>query len=496
MKPNSNESIQLAKDALGAPNEALTQELNKAGITQATGLVAFDLQAPALSLFPVLTPLRNRIPRVKGNGGTATNWKAVTAINTQLIDVSVSEGNRGAKVTTATQSYVASYKGIGLEDSVSFEADFAAQGFQDVKATAALNLLRAVMIGEEFVLLGGNSSNPLGTTPTPVLATATTGGSLAATTTYSVIVVALTPDGFRRSTLAVGIPAAATTKTNTDGSTDTVNPGVAIKSPNATLATGAGSTNVITASVTAVPGAAAYAWYFGVAGSEKISAITTINSAVFQTVPGSGQLASALSGSDLSANGASFDGLLTFATKSGSGAYVSAQPAGTAGTGTPLTSDGAGNIAEFVTACQYFWDNYRLSPDTLWVSGQESKNITKKIIANAGAPLYRLTADAKGTHEVTGGVRVSGLLNPITNTMVDVEVHPNIPAGTMLLTCESIPYPMNGVANVMQVKCRRDYYQLEWPLRSRQYEYGVYADELLQHYATFSLGVISNIANG
>lgn len=496
MKLDSNESLKLVKDALGSPNQQLTQELNKAGITQATGLVAFDLQAPALSLFPVLTPLRNMIPRVKGNGGTATNWKAVTGVNTQLIDVSVSEGNRGAKVTTSTQAFVATYKGIGLEDSVSFEADFAAEGFQDVKATAALNLLRAVMIGEEFVLLNANSSNPLGTTPTPALVASATGGTMATQAAASVIVVALTPDGLRRSTVAAGLPAAAITKTNVDGSTDTINPGVAQKSANQTVSV-TGATGSIQATVTAVAGAVAYAWYCGAtATNERLSQITAINSAVITSYPGASQLASALAAADLSANGATMDGLLTFATKAGSGAYISAQPTGTAGTGTALTSDGAGNIAEFVTACQFFWDNSKLSPDTLWVSGQESKNITKKVIANNGAPLYRLTADATGTHAVTGGVRVSGLLNPITNTMVSVEVHPNIAAGTMLLTCNQIPYPLNGVVNVMQVKARRDYYQLEWPLRTRQYEYGVYADEVLQHYATFSLGVISNIANG
>jgi hypothetical protein len=495
MKVNSTESLQLVKDALGSPNPVLTQELNKAGITQASALVAYDLQAPALSLFPVLTPLRNRIPRVKGNGGTATNWKAVTAINTQLIDVSVSEGHRGGLVTTATASYVATYKGIGLEDSVTFEADYAAEGFQDVKATAALNLLRAVMIGEEFVLLNANSSNALGTTGTPVLVAGSVGG-MATQAAASVIVVALTPDGFRRSSVAGGLPAAAITKTNTDASTDTINPGVAQKSANATVSV-TGANGSIAATVAVIPGAVAYAWYVGAtATNERLAQITTINSAVLIAYPGASQLASALAAADLSANAATMDGLLTFATKSGSGAYISAQPAGTAGTGTPLTSDGAGNIAEFVTACQYFWDNYRLSPDVLWVNGQESKNITKKIIANNGAPLYRLTADATGTHAVTGGVRVSGLLNPITNTMVNVEVHPNLTAGTMLLTADSIPYPLNGVANIMQVKTRREYYQLEWPLRTRAYEYGVYADEVLQHYATFTLGVISNIANG
>jgi hypothetical protein len=171
MNPNSAQSLELFKSALAAPNEALTADVNgplaKAGITVASGLVAYDLQPAALSLFPVLTPIRNITPRVGASGGTATNWKAITGINSLLTDISVSEGNRGAKVTTTTASYVATYKAIGLEDSVSFEADMAAQGFDDVKAKSALNLLRAVMIGEEFLLLNGNSSVPLGTTPTP-----------------------------------------------------------------------------------------------------------------------------------------------------------------------------------------------------------------------------------------------------------------------------------------------------------------------------------------
>jgi hypothetical protein len=47
---------------------------------------------------------------------------------------------------------------------------------------------------------------------------------------------------------------------------------------------------------------------------------------------------------------------------------------------------------------------------------------------------------------------------------------------------------------VFQVKTRRDYYQLEWPLRSRKYEYGVYADEVLQHYFPASLLKLTNVA--
>src|SRR5437764_9961114 len=98
MNPTHN-TLALVKEALGAPNEALRGDLAK-NITQATGLVAYDLQAPALSLIPVITPIRNMIPRVRGNGGQATNWKAITGINSTNIGLGVSEGNRGGAINT------------------------------------------------------------------------------------------------------------------------------------------------------------------------------------------------------------------------------------------------------------------------------------------------------------------------------------------------------------------------------------------------------------
>ena len=496
MNPTA-ETLQKMRDALANAQgaDSLPAGLQKS-ITQATNLVWFDLQAPALSLFPVLTPLRNETPRVSGRGGTGANWKAITGINTGLVDAGVSEGNRGAVIATAEVDKLANYRGIGLEDNVTFEADYAAENFQDVKATAALNTLRATMIQEEFLILAGNTSTNLGTTGTPTLSASASGGTLP-TSTASVIVVALTADGLRRSSLANGVPAGAIARTNADGSSDNINPGVAQKSANATVAV-TGATGSVSASVAAIAGAAGYAWYIGNgAGNERLAAITTINSALFTSYPASSQLASALPSSDLSKNALAFDGLITQAIAAGSGAYVAQQPTGTLGTGTPLTSDGAGGIQEFTTAFQYFWDNYRLSPDAVWVSAQEAINITKKIVANGGAPLVRYTESSSGDHsEITGGAFVKAILNPITQTMVRLRVHPNQSKGTVLFTTKSLPYPMSGVGNVWQVKTRRDYYQIEWPLRTRKYEYGVYADEVLQHYFPSSLGVISNIGNG
>jgi hypothetical protein len=50
-----------------------------------------------------------------------------------------------------------------------------------------------------------------------------------------------------------------------------------------------------------------------------------------------------------------------------------------------------------------------------------------------------------------------------------------MPSGTMLFLTRKLPYPLANVSNVIQVRTRQDYYQIEWPQRSRRYEYGVYS---------------------
>jgi hypothetical protein len=72
-----------------------------------------------------------------------------------------------------------------------------------------------------------------------------------------------------------------------------------------------------------------------------------------------------------------------------------------------------------------------------------------------------------------------------------------LPPGTLLGWCERLPpwYQSNEVPNVAEMKIRRDYYRVDWPLRTRQREYGVYAEEVLAIYAPFAMFVITNIPN-
>ena len=461
------------KTAQQKPLGNLAKSTFTESMSATSGLTFYDLELGAQFLYPVLTPLRNMIPRVSGKGGIQANWRAVTAINTQGLRFGVSSANRGGVLAVATQDYSAAYKGIGVETSVDFEAQYAGQGFDDIRAIAAKTGLESLMLGEEAMILGGNASLALGTTPTPTLSDLGTGGGLAANLALSVICVALTHDGVLNASLGGGIQGQIT-RTNADLTTDSFGGGAARRSVNAliTTANDGNATHLVRASVASVGGALGYAWFWGAAGAEVLGAITSIASIAITANATGTQTAASLGSGDNSVNALAFDGLLTQALRAGSGASIMAQSAGTAGAGTPLTSDNAGGIVEIDAALKAMWDAHRLSPDTMWVSSQEALNISRKIVTGAAASAQRFVYDVSDDM-IGGGIMVRTYLNRFSmqgGSSIDIKVHPNMPAGTLLMTTSTLPYPLAGVGNLMQIRTRQDYYQIEWPLRTRRYE--------------------------
>jgi hypothetical protein len=490
---------QTTQETLGLMKESLTKS-----VTLATGLTAYDLQAPAKNLYPIITPLRNSLPRVaRLNPGDAARWRTIASITGSGYDAMgwVPEGQRTASMSYTAQLQVAPYLTLGEEDTVTFEAEAAAQGFEDIDSTATLRLLQKTMRKEETALLGGNTSLALGAPGAPTLAASGTGATLAAAN-YSVIVVGLTFEGFANSNLA-GV---ATTKTITgnDGNTYTLNGGSSNKSTNTVQAVTLGQT--LFAAVPLVNGAVAYAWYVGAAGSETLQAITTINSATFSAPLASGQQpASAITGDNSRNATLAFDGLLTVGFNPTNSAYVQSLASGTAGTGSFLTASGRGSVVEIDNMLVEMWNTYRLSPTVLYVNAQEQKNITTKCLTNASGPLIRYNVAADSDNGGPYGVSASGVVRWYYNPFsvdggfdIPVKVHPDLPPGTILALCERLPvwYQSNQTPNVAEVLTRRDYYRVDWPLRTRRREFGVYAEEVLAVYAPFGVGILTNIGNG
>jgi hypothetical protein len=500
---NMAEILELVKTAQTKAIDDLTKNFVQPN-SSTNGLQGYDLTGPSKKLYPMMTPIRNTTPRVGGGFAVQANWKAIVGINNVNQRIAVSEGNRGGAITHKLDNYLAAYVGYGLEKNVSFEADYSAQGFEDVKALAVQQTLEATMIGEEMVMLGGNGSQAMGTTPTPTLVGQTTGGTLPAAT-YSCICVALGLQAYwdvaganngnsnQSLNIATATIAASITRTNADASVDTFGGGVAQKSAAASVVT-TGSTSSVQATVAVVRNAVAYAWFVGVAGSERLIAITTTNSAVF-TAPGPGgaQLASTLPASDNSTNALEFDGLLTIGARASLNGYYNALATGTPGVGTGLTV-ASGRIPEIDAALADRYDKYRLQPDEIHMNFRQFQRITNLVLGSTN-PNVQFTVDPNSVYEMIAGRNVGKYVSPITGQIISLVVHPNMPPGTMLFRTTKTPAYIDGVSDICRMRMRREYYQIEWPLRTRRYEYGVYADGVLQHFFPPSLGILTNIAN-
>src|SRR6202522_2930258 len=350
------------QETLGLMKDSLAKN-----VTISTGLTAYDLQAPAKNLYPTITPLRNSIPRVaRLNPGDAAHWRSIFSTTGSGFDAMgwVPEGQRTASMSYSAVSVTLPYLTLGEEDTVTFEAEAAAQGFEDINATATLRILQKTMRKEETALLGGNTSLALGTAGAPTLTASGTGATLLGQT-YSVIVVGLTFEGYRNSSLSGGI-ATSKTITGNDGNTYVINGGSSNRSANTTQAVTLGQTLFANASI--VNGAVSYAWFVGPAGSETLQAISSINSITVCAPLTSGeQLASSITADSSRNPTLAFDGLLTVGFNPVNSAYVNAFATGTAGTGTFLTASGRGSVNEIDNMLVQMWNTYRISPTVLYV---------------------------------------------------------------------------------------------------------------------------------
>lgn len=479
-------------------------DISKA-FTQASGLTFYDLQTQVQRVYPLITPLIKWIPRKKGNGGPGTNWKAIKRLDNSNALGFVGEGNRGGLMNSPVTPYYRAYKTIGVDTRTSYEAQAASEGLDDsAKETATILLLDQARQAEEWMVLGGNSADAgtgvaLGTTPTPTVTANNGAGSLAAQT-WSVIVVAMSYHAWvaSRGTIVSGsaLPLAAN-RTNADGSTDSIAGGLGAKSAAASQATtgGASSLNI---SWAAVSGAFAYAVFVGTAGSETLQAITVINSTIVSSIVAGTMAANLLpAGTDNSRETLSFDGLLYQIIASGS-SIVTQLPTGTIGSGTPLTSDGNGGITEFNAIFQQMWANGRVTPGQIWLSGNRM-NAVQKLIANSGSSRNAtafIQADKDGSVN-TMAVYTAFVLNGYAGgRKVQLMVHPDLPDSVALFTTNVIntpEYPTTNLASLLEIKTRREWYQIEYPQNSRKYESGVYVEELLAVKSFAHFAILGNI---
>lgn len=441
------------------------------------GLQGYNLDPIIKNLYPVSTPLRNRIPRVKKVGGNSFNWKQFTKLNRFNIGSNVEDGKRAGIVDHVLEDKMFMFKSWGLEDFATWNAELASLNL-DTRSHAryqiAEKLLQSIYIEEERKILGGNSVE-FGKTPNPVL-TAGTDGSIAAGD-VSVVAVALSYFGRKNASVNNGLRLTVD-RLNADNTTTFVKGGYAQKSDAVEVTVAAnGSIEVLVPDLNIASG---YAIYAGQAGSERLQYVG-INKTVLTSLRTDTQLLSAIGNTDESADKLEFDGLLTQAA-TGGGAFLSLDGKALTGTGLVINE-----IEAVVTSIK---DTTDLDVNVMVMS---NKSYSAFFNALRGKDTANIIVVNDGSSKSAGG-KIDSYVSAYTGQSIEIIIDTHLEADKILFLCDNMDeFPVNGVDNMIAMAMQEDYTMIEWPLRTRKYEFGTYATGVLQHAYPQSMGYIKNI---
>ena len=451
-----------------------------------TGLTPYDLEGPAKVLVPKHTPLRNSIPRAKGQGN-ARKFKRIDSFTNAGIPGGAAAVNIGFSSLTTTStwgptgnltlarpqkiSYTGSdwsvgYVELGVSDSVDWVAQFQGLGFDDLRALSHTALLWSHMMGEERMMLFGRGTGTgyEGVVAAPgsvTTGTATTGGTIPANT-YFVYVTAQTGFGD-------GLPSTVVSQTTT-GSTSTITITLG------TEPTGAINYDVWIGTVTGITNAHYQGNYVP----------TTTGGVPVITVTAYSSTSAVATGVDTSASATSYDGFMSVQSDPTKSGYVS-RVNGKFSTTNPGS--------EFDTALQTMYVNNGADPDEIWMTGamrSEFGQLLRVGGTNGAASGYRTNLQT-GDGSVTMGTSVTGYVNQNTGKVLDLATHRFQLQGAALIRSTSIPIPDSNVPSPVQAVNVQDYMAVDWPTIQMTYDTSTYQIGSLLHYAPGWHGVLLGV---
>jgi len=483
------EEFEMAKSVEGAP--AAWDRLSKEWTLSnpiSTGLVPFDLEAPAKLLTPRPTPLRNSIPRVKGQGGSR-RFKVISGftgtgtggINTTQPGISESTTNagpgglsyiRGPQISYAGYDVTLNYVTTSLSDSVSWQAEYQGQGFEDVRSLSNTALLYSTMLLDERLMIYGRGTTGNGYA-----------GALGTPSNVTLAAVNASVAPGATSTLTSGSPwvivaADAGDLLGTNGYSMHQGPATAA----ASVAVTAGQAIQVTVG-TDVAGALGYNLYVGSVSSGPFyyAGRTGYNTGYITSQPTSGP--STTSGAaDQSAVATNYDGLLT--NVAASGGYVNRLNA-------PFSTTAPGS--EFQVLFGSLYEAVKADPEEIWMNGFDRLQLSNAIVNNAANSAYRVFIPNGDMGGVKAGTVVQSLLNEVTGSEIPITVHPWFPQGNSLVRQKTLPIPDSNVAETSVMVLPQDYVAVQWPVVQFTYDASTFEIGTMCHYAPAWNGLLQGI---
>jgi hypothetical protein len=473
--------------AVSADLDALRSLLADQGkdITVASpgNLHPYDLETPAKQLVPRFTPLRNEIPRQKGQG-TAREYRRILgytntgmggiADQTPFFSSESDTGTptfgalalrRGQKIAYAMDVHTANYMEMSLSDMVTWKAQFTNLGFENSRALSQMALLWAHLLGEEKALLygrGASGSGYEGAVASPAFSAPTNfvdANSNLTGATYYVRVASSTGQG-------VSVPAAE---------------------QNIVITAGHAVNFTLTADIA---GAVGYAVYMSTTtGTETFQGIFTPGNVAIggSVVPGitlenyvTG--GAAIPATDTTSNANGYDGFLSVLSDPAQSGYVKRvnqalySPALTSNLGDKPFQDAFASLFASVYA----------DPEEAWVSAPVRRELTDFLRAAGGTTAaYRITLGERDANGMQVGAMVTGLVNESspTSRVVDLRVHPYMPQGASFIRSVTLPIPDSGIASTTEVTAVQEYMSVDWPEIQFTYDASTYWYGTAVHYA-------------
>nr|WP_202446859.1 hypothetical protein [Streptomyces sp. SID5468] len=492
LSPDALASVQETLDALKAQTPDLVKDLNLTSPLP-TGLVAFDLEAPAKLLAPRPTPLRNRIPRGRGigtshrikviSGYTGTGTGGVGNIHPGIQDTTQNNfapsGSsnalyyaRGPKISYAGYDQTFAYSQFSMSDEVTWSAQYAGQGYQDIRQLSRTSLLYASMLMEERMLLMGRGTQTgfAGAMPAPTGLTATAQTPAAGQTALTgaqgstpTIYVKVTADagafGESAPTAAVSVAVAA-------------GQNVILQLTDSAQALGY---NVYVSTGTTDPGDTARHFMLRVPGLNAAGQIVLQGA-----LPTSGKLVPT---GDTSAYQAGYDGILPWCMGPQSGYNAKINGAWSS------TNPGI----ELQNAFVSLYNSVKADPDRVLFNGADRKTLSDTLKSGSNTNYQMRITQDEITGVTLGDVAVA-VINEVTGKRVEMEVHPWMPQGVAPILSDTLPIPDTQVSNVWQVFNVQDFMGIDWPVTQFAYESSSYWYGTFVCYAPAWNGCISGIS--
>ena len=459
-----------------------------------SGFVPYDLVAPSRLIYPIYSPLRNKIPRVPGQG-TSHRAKLVTGITGSQTGglgqqrISISETPSGQSINgnwpmnlppAGSQAAVdmnIPYKFFGMSESLSWLAQFAGQGFEDVSALANLVLLQEFMLGEEYTMLSGTST-ALSVPAAPTLTARSPGsGEVALSGITTNLYVKVSALNYFGETVA------------------------------STGASVAPSNQVVDVTISPVRGAFVYNIYvttgtsagtYHLMASQVGSTRYTLQGAIPTTTTSPPTADTGTSSST------DYEGWLSVVDGHAS-TDASVYPAGFTGSYINKSANQTLNHEVLFTAFEEMWDGsggasntatsgaFRADPAEIVAEGSDIARLADEVIASGSNTNYRLFLTQDEVGGVRSGAAVSEIQNPITRSVVRIVVHPWLYQGTAFLNSYTLPMSWSNVSNVWENVMVQDYLSINWPVIDASFRYSIYMYGALVCYAPQYNGVIQGL---